>query len=408
MSSSFLSCYLFTLFFLLSPILGIPQQTDTSYRVNGHSSVIYRSLHFTNDSSGWVVGDSGVIGHWMPNGNEWVDQSSGTDKRLHSVHFPVEDTGWAVGDSGTILHTMDGGTNWTSQSSGDSSTLRSVYFPRIDTGWAVGDSGTILYTSDGGTNWNSQTSGTSIGLNSVQFSDASLGWIVGDTGVVLRTTDGGNNWSIHPTVADTLHDVSFLNDTLGWTTGVGGGIAHTEDGGMTWSLQEDTNSWAGTYFSIQMLDTATGWAFGNSNIGKLYDPNSGVSLWSPVVSNSFLWTRSHHFFTVDTGWVASGTTLEFYTNADSLEYSGVEERDEVKMEMKVHPNPTSGQIHIELGRTFKKARITIRDLRGRTVKNEHIKNTSKFRTAIEGEPGLYFVELETVDGLNEVRKVMKE
>lgn len=407
MATDLFSRSLFLFLILFFPNLGVCQQTDTLYRVNGHPSVFLRSVHFANDSSGWVVGDSGVIGHWMPTGNEWVDQSSGTDKRLHSVHFPVEDTGWAVGDSGTILHTMDGGTNWTSQSSGDSSTLRSVYFPRTDTGWAVGDSGTILYTNDGGTNWNSQTSGTSIGLNSVHFNDALLGWAVGDTGVVLRTTDGGNNWSILPTVADTLHDVSFLNDTLGWASGVGGGIAYTEDGGMTWSLQEDTNSWAGTYFSIQMLDTATGWAFGNTNIGKLYEPNSGVSLWSSVVSNSFLWARSHHFFTVDTGWIASGANLEFYTNADSLEYS-VEERDEVNMEMKVHPNPTSGQLHIELGRTFKKARITIRDLRGRTVKNEHIKNASKFRTVIEGEAGLYFVELETVDGQNEVRKVVKE
>jgi len=69
---------------------------------------------------------------------------------LHSVHFSDDNTGYAVGDVGTIIKTLDGGTTWTVLTSGTTDRFNSAYFPDVNTGYVVGDSGTIVKTIDGG------------------------------------------------------------------------------------------------------------------------------------------------------------------------------------------------------------------------------------------------------------------
>ena len=85
---------------------------------------------------------------------------------LYSVFFTDASTGWVVGEFGNVLHTVDAGQNWIEQSSGTNVDLWSVHFVDASTGWAVGEGGTILHATDGGSNWISQTSGTSNLLNS--------------------------------------------------------------------------------------------------------------------------------------------------------------------------------------------------------------------------------------------------
>jgi photosystem II stability/assembly factor-like uncharacterized protein len=83
-----------------------------------------------------------------------------TSSTIRSVYFVDATTGWAVGQNGIILKTIDGSATWTAQTSGTTQTLNSVYFVSATTGWAVGNDGTLLKTIDGGTNWSVQTSGT--------------------------------------------------------------------------------------------------------------------------------------------------------------------------------------------------------------------------------------------------------
>ena len=47
-----------------------------------------------------------------------VFQDSCTSNNLYSIHFTDNQTGWAVGEYGTILVTTNGGLDWSSQSSG--------------------------------------------------------------------------------------------------------------------------------------------------------------------------------------------------------------------------------------------------------------------------------------------------
>jgi photosystem II stability/assembly factor-like uncharacterized protein len=69
----------------------------------------------------------------------------------NAVWMASATTGWLVGDNGLIRQTTDGGATWTIQDSGTTATLRAVWgYSDVDV-WAVGDGGTLLYWD--GTEW---------------------------------------------------------------------------------------------------------------------------------------------------------------------------------------------------------------------------------------------------------------
>ena len=69
---------------------------------------------------------------------------------LNAVYFVNESTGYMVGDDGIIYKTTDGGVTLTQQISNTSWSLYAVQFLNADYGFAVGKNGTILKTTDGG------------------------------------------------------------------------------------------------------------------------------------------------------------------------------------------------------------------------------------------------------------------
>ena len=107
------------------------------------------SVYFTDTSTGYVVGGSGIILKTINGGTTWTALTSITNNDLISVYFTDTNTGYAVG-AYTIVKTIDGGNTWTDLSSGIKVYLWSVYFTKINTGYAVGNAGTILKTINGG------------------------------------------------------------------------------------------------------------------------------------------------------------------------------------------------------------------------------------------------------------------
>ena len=193
-------------------------------------------------TTGYVVGNAGIILKTTDGGATWVAQTSGSTEELRSISFPVDaTTGYIAGKKGTILKTTDGGSNWVSQDSGTNTNLRGVSFPAdATTGYVVGNNGKILKTTDGGSNWASQTSGTSNMLFGVDFpTDATTGYAVGSDPTVLRTTNGGTNWNSQ-TIGGTdgLRAVHFPTDAnTGYAVGQNGFTVTTTDGGSNWISQ---------------------------------------------------------------------------------------------------------------------------------------------------------------------------
>lgn len=160
--------------------------TWTSTSTGLTSERTYYGLYFTDASTGWVVGTTGLIFKTTNGADLWVEQTSGTAVQLNDVFFINSTTGWVVGAGGTILKTTNGGTNWSAQTSNTANNLNAVIFLDASNGWAVGDSGTIMRTSDGGTNWAAETSGITTHLQGVHGTSSGNLYAAGDSGVILK------------------------------------------------------------------------------------------------------------------------------------------------------------------------------------------------------------------------------
>ncbi|MBL4657067.1 MAG: hypothetical protein JKX73_03640 [Flavobacteriales bacterium] len=130
-------------------------------------------LHFPTTLIGYSVGKRGRILKTTNGGTTWNLTASGTIEDLKSVHFTHEDTGYVVGDN-IILKTTNGGGSWSASSS--SARLNSVDFGSSSTGYAVGavwpGDGVCLKTINAGATWDTLNTFTGGDLKSVVAIDA--------------------------------------------------------------------------------------------------------------------------------------------------------------------------------------------------------------------------------------------
>ncbi len=111
----------------------------------------YNSLYFINDNEGWVVGNSGLIGHTEDGGEIWHQQINPDQWSMSDVFFLDENVGWAVGFNGTIFKTTNGGDTWTVDEEGSALTiyvLSGVHFTSPTNGYVVGNGKTLLKYGD--------------------------------------------------------------------------------------------------------------------------------------------------------------------------------------------------------------------------------------------------------------------
>jgi len=107
----------------------------------------YNSIFFINDNEGWVVGNSGLIGHTVNSGTTWTSQASSnpSDESLFDIFFLTTEIGWAVGARGTILKTTNGGDTWVVEGAGlTTALLRRIHFTSPTNGYVVGNGKTLL------------------------------------------------------------------------------------------------------------------------------------------------------------------------------------------------------------------------------------------------------------------------
>lgn len=71
------------------------------------------------------------------------------EQLLKQLDFPTASTGYAVGDNGIVIKTTDGGTNWEYVNPGLSNILYDVSFSTEETGTIVGSNGLIINTTNG-------------------------------------------------------------------------------------------------------------------------------------------------------------------------------------------------------------------------------------------------------------------
>lgn len=117
-----------------------------------------------------------------------VDHSDSRNKQFNSISFSNKSTAWVVGDSGLLLKSIDSGLTWNRQRNLTSENLSKVKFIDSNIGWISGGN-KIFLTYDGGLTWKDKSIVTSTPVRDVFCSDEQNCWAVGDDGLILHLTN---------------------------------------------------------------------------------------------------------------------------------------------------------------------------------------------------------------------------
>src|SRR5690606_15016565 len=111
-------------------------------------------VNFVNDQTGWACGDGGLILKTTNQGQNWVQQVSGTTKRFERIAIVDENIVYIAGQFRTVLKTTNSGDNWIILSEGQSApSYYAAFFLNKDTGFVAGDLQNVWKTTNGGVNF---------------------------------------------------------------------------------------------------------------------------------------------------------------------------------------------------------------------------------------------------------------
>ncbi len=161
----------------------------TKLSIPNNISIAPRSVHFSSDTRGWLVGDNGAIVSTNDGGITWNPQSSHVAVTLEDVFFLNDQEGWATGVA-TLIHTLDGGATWNELSVGTFDFFRRIHATDSESIWVAGNN--VFHSENGGISWeqidwNGQ-------VEDLYFLDKDTGFIGSQYDTIL-TTDGGESWS---------------------------------------------------------------------------------------------------------------------------------------------------------------------------------------------------------------------
>ncbi len=75
---------------------------------------------------------------------------------------------------------------------------------------------------------------------------------------------------------------------------------------------------------------------------------------------------------------------------------------------KLYPNPTTGIINLDFGKTYEALQISIANVLGQVISYERFVNTNTLNLAIEGRPGIYFLTIKTPNNNSKIIKFIKK
>jgi photosystem II stability/assembly factor-like uncharacterized protein len=274
-----------------------------------------RGVSFTGSSFGCIVGGDTIL-TTADGGTQWQSRSPGVPYssrgNLYGLDFLDASTGWAVGQAGLVLKTVDGGVHWRRLENGNLWSLDSVHFVDAQHGWAVGD-GFILASADGGSSWTPQTTvpGTGQRLHDLAFADATHAAAVGDAGLAFVSDDGGATWTRSDvSTGETLYRMASDGEGRLVAVGTNGAAFLSTDGGSSWSRRPSGTT--RTLADVCLLDSTYGWAVGNG--GTILTTSDGGSTWNPVDAGLTADLSAVAFTDRKHGWIGAGDSALLSTS----------------------------------------------------------------------------------------------
>jgi hypothetical protein len=125
--------------------------------------------------------------------------------------------------------------------------------------------------------------------------------------------------------------------------------------------------------------------------------------------NAGVFDGTHTFYTpsgslsLNTGTIEASVTISAGTNS----CTALSIHEEVQSNLTAFPNPTSGAITIDLGQSFNSTYVRVLNMLGQTVFNQTYFGTSQINLNIDGNPGMYILEVNTEKGATSRISVLK-
>lgn len=253
-------------------------------------STVFLGMHFTGDSTGYVVGYRinslnyliGQILKTTDGGNNWYKILEGTPQTINpasylyfnSVYFPTHNIGYVGAGYNKIMKTYNAGLTW--------QTLLVPYPPGIyetsliyciDSLTCFTGKNLCFKTFNGGLNWVVDSNASP--LKDVSFHTTNRGY-----GLWSNTNDGGMNWT-NPTsypagLTPDYNCIFYINDSVGWLGGMGSGGSPNFNYGKIAKSTDYGFSYQETNFQYEMLqirdlffiNDTVGFACGNGQSGN--------------------------------------------------------------------------------------------------------------------------------------------
>ena len=184
----------------------------------------------------------------------WTQIDIGQTETLNKVYFKNDTTGFILGDNGLLLITKDSGNTWDTTTTHTLHDLRTVSFANDDVGYING-----LKTTDGGASWTPQPSSEIYGfMYAYDESRIMAGHGSLFDGTIYESIDGGLSWLPHWGFGGLtmFNDCAFLNQDEGYLSSwYAGHLFKTTDAGANWTEvvidEVDGNGWiSDDYLSV--------------------------------------------------------------------------------------------------------------------------------------------------------------
>lgn len=369
---------------------------QTFNELKSGTTEVLGAIRFTDNNTGFVAGNNGIIKRTLDGGATWVKVNSGTSYDISDMLFKSKDTGYCSARGGVILKTTNAGATWKKLNSGISSDLSRIGFTS-NAIFITGYGGIILKSLDEGATWKKLNSTASTYLYGISFLNDSVGFVSG-LGVILKTIDGGASWKKLncPTTTHlfSIHIQDKMNVII-----VGGSIPKneghvlsTKDGGVSWNLTKFKNNFFG---SVEFCNSSIGYISGGdskANTSTIYKTIDAGKTWTVQSSKS-----KRQFGIAITKQQETGSKMVYTcglggTILKAMDIiTSIKEASNLRINLEMYPNPTKDILNLKLvnGNTSN-ATITILDASGRKVLSQVF--VSKLDISAFAK-GIYFVQI---------------
>lgn len=364
------------------------------------------SVSFTNNSTGYIGTQAGMIYKTTNGGQNWTFQQlaglGGYDINEIFINPINNNHVYAAGNDGSFHKTTNGGANWSFVDLG-SSHLRIVVFFDLLHGITASYGNQMFITSNGGNSWNTVSTGILTENYWSSFSAGNAVYVSASGGKIIKSTNAGVNWVIQSINEDALvFSLYFKDANTGYAGTDGGKVYQTTNGGTNWFLLSVLNP----AISIHSIVSNGADIFLCGNAGCIFKRPAGSSTWYQQVSN-----YSSSFFDLCftdefTGYAVgnNGTIRKTTNSGDPIGIEPVSGNTAVRYTLfQNYPNPFNPVTNIEFSipqRTYVK--LIIYDNLGRevvTLVNEELP-AGNYKTDLNANSlsgGIYYYRMITRD-----------